>query len=145
MRRYYLSRIREVFDPTLGTNVWRHRLQDPEFGGFDVLAAVIDVDESGIPTQAATLCLVGSVDHATLVGDAELAAFPDVPLDMKVSGIHTATKNAAKGRFAQLLGQTPQQVDAVWGNADGLRDVVDYYGRLNDPAFDSNNFSLNDA
>lgn len=145
MRRFYLSKIREVFDPTLGTNVWRHRFQDPGFEDLDLQGGEIASDpQTGIPTQVATLVLVGGINHAPLAADDELAIFPDVPLDLKVSGIHVATKNLLKAKI-KALGFTAEETESIWTNADGVRDAVTAYGRKNNPGFDADNFDLYEA
>ena len=145
MRRFYLSKIREVFDPTLGTNVWRHRFQDPGFENLDLQGGEIESDpQTGIPTQPATLVLVGGINHQPLAADPELVIFPDVPLDLKVSGIQVATKNILKAKI-KSLGFPDEDTEIIWTNADGVRDAVNTYGRLNYAAFDADNFDLYEA
>lgn len=142
-RRFYLSKIRQVYDDTLGSDVWRHRLQDPGFENLDVQGGVIASDlVTGEPLHSYTLVLVGGIDHRPLNTDAELVALPVVAIDAKVSSIQTARKNRAKNEINTRLGLT--DTDAVWSNADGLRDVINHYGQANWPEFDVDNFDLDD-
>ena len=144
MKRFYLSKIRLV-ESDLGP-IYRHRLQDPEFNDLDLQGGSIASDlTTGEPLHPCTLCLVGGIDHRPLMADEELVALPDVTLDSKVSGIQTARKNRAKAEIVARFGYLDADVADVWGNADGLRDVVNHYGRLNHAEFDCDNFDLNDA
>lgn len=141
MKRYYLSKITSAFDPSVGAVVNRHRLQ--AYPGVDYVGGEIDVNpQTGVPTQKALLVLVGGIDHAKFGNDPNLVPLPQVAIDMKVSSIHTATKLKAKSDVTKL-GFT--DVETVWGNADGLRDVINHYGRLNNPNFDAANFDLDES
>lgn len=142
-RRFYLSKIRQVEDASLGGLVWRHRLQDPGFENLDIQGGIIASDlTTGEPLHSYTLCLVGGIDHRPLNTDEELVALPVVAIDAKVSSVQTARKNRAKAEIGARLGLT--DVEEVWGGADGLRDVINHYGRANWPEFDVDNFDLDD-
>jgi hypothetical protein len=143
MKRYYLSKIKQVTDPILGELAWKHRLQ--EYAGVDFTVATIQTNAAtGTPVHPFVLALVGGIDHKQFKDDPELIAMPAVAHDTKVSAIHTATKLACKQRIRQL-GHSQAEVDEVWNNADGLRDVLLHYGRLNDPAFDVNDFDIDES
>lgn len=143
MKKYYLSAIfKDMSIPDFPQGVWRHRLQT--YTG-NVLAFAnsgeIAVGPDGAPTQKALLVLVDTVDHTIFKGDAGVVPMPDVSLDVKVAAIDTQTKLLfAQG--AKALGLDSGAVDGALSNADGLRDTVNYFGRLNNPAFDANNFDL---
>jgi hypothetical protein len=140
MKKYYLSKIYQEIDPPL--NPWKHRLQD--YPGVEYKGGSIKVDPAtGAATEKAMLVLVGAVDHKPFQGDPDLIPMPDFPADGKVAGMHTPTKLSTKGRIV-ALGHRPEDVDSVWNNADGYRDVLNHYGRLNNPAFDVNDFDLTD-
>lgn len=144
MKRYYLSKI---FCDTEGTygepGFWMHRLQT--YPGIDYTGGEIKTDPvTGIPTEKALLCLVGGINHKQLQDDPELIPLPDVARDVKVSAIHTATKLKAKADI-KALGFEDSEVEEVWGNADGLRDVLNHYGRKNNENFDANNFDLDES
>lgn len=145
MKRYYLSKIKLVDVPGFGP-VWRHRLQElSDTMPIDYVGGEIAVDpNTGIPTQKALLVLVGGVDHQRLRGDPELVPLPAVAADTKVSAIHTPTKVGAKAAI-RALGFTQQEVDAAWDNADGLRDVLNHYGKKNNPAFDADKFDVDES
>ena len=143
MKRYYLSKI---FQDTAGQygipGAWMHKLQT--YPNREYVGGEIKVDpQTGQPTEKALLVLVGGKHHAALVGDPDLIPMPDVPPDMKVASVHTPTKLKAK-RDIVALGIAQTEVDAVWDNADGMRDVLNHYGRKNNPAFDVNDFDLSD-
>ena len=142
MKRYYLSKIKAVQIPGMGT-VYRHRFQElAEKLGLNItyVGGEIDVDPAtGIPTQAALLILVDTVDHTPFAGDNEMADFPDGGLDVKVASIGAVAKNLSKGKMKKV-GLTPTDVDSLWQQADGLRDIINALGKRNNPAFDSLNF-----
>lgn len=142
MKRFYLSKIKQVNDPSFGT-VWKHRLQ--EYEGIEYIGGEIKVDlATGQPTEKALLVLVGGINHKRLQGDAELVALPQVAHDMKVSAIHTGTKLKAKADI-KGLGFGDVETENAWANADGHRDVLNHYGRLNNPDFDVNNFDIDES
>lgn len=144
MKRYYLSKI---FQDTAGTyglpGAWMHRLQT--YADRDYVGGEIKVDpQTGVPTEKALLVLVGGKHHAAIAADQDMVALPDVPLDMKVASIHTPTKLAVKNKIRAKLGLLGAEVDDVFDNADGFRDVINHYGRKNNPTFDANDFDLTD-
>lgn len=143
MKKYYLSKIKQVMDPNIGELVWKHRLQ--EYVGVEFLVGAIESDpNTGAPVHPAALVLVGGIDHAQFKNDPELIPMPDVAKDTKVSAIHTQTKLKCKADI-KGFGFSDESVEAVWNNADGLRDVLSYYGKLNNPAFDPDNFDLDES
>jgi hypothetical protein len=144
MKRYYLSKIFQDVAGQYGEpGAWMHRLQTKT--GIDYVGGEIKTDPvTGIPTEKALLCLVGGINHKQLQGDPELIPMPDVAKDMKVSAIHTATKLKTK-RDIKAIGFADTETEAVWNNADGLRDVLNHYGQKNNPDFDSNNFDLDES
>lgn len=139
MKRYYLSKIKQVQDPNVGP-VWRHRLQ--EIAGVEYLGGEIKVDPAtGKPTEKALLCLVAGTDHTKLKGDPELVPLPMVSHDIKVSSIHTKTKLDCKAAI-KTLGFNDQEVEDAMNNSDGFRDLVEHFGRKNNPEFDADSFDL---
>lgn len=145
MKKYYLSKIKAVQHPDFGT-VYRHRLQEiSDTTPIDYEGGDIAVDPAtGLPLNKFVLVLVGRVDHRLFRNDDELVPLPDVSRDMKISAIQTAEKVRVK-RAIKKLGLTDAEIDEVWDNSDGLRDVLNIYGRKNNPDFDCDNFDLNDA
>lgn len=145
MKRYYLSKIKQVEVPVIGL-VTTHRAA--EIPGLDMVGGTGDeiaVDPvTGQPTAKAVLVLIGGINHRPLQDDPELIAMPAVAHDMKVSAIHTATKLKAKADIKKF-GFSDEEVESVWGNADGMRDVLNTYGRHNKPTFDVNNFDLDES
>lgn len=142
MKRYYLSKIKLVTDPNLG-QVYRHRLQEIPgvwYEGGEIASDPI----TGIPTHPALLVLVGSADHKKFRDDPELIGLPQVVPDVKLSAVHTQTKMRAMDEI-KALGFAPQEVDTVFSGADGFRDVLNHFGRKNNPDFDVDKFDLDDA
>lgn len=142
MRRYTLSKIKTTAHPQFGS-LNTHRLQ--EIPGIEYLGGEIKVDpNTGMPTEKALLCLVAGSQHSTLRNDPELLLLPIVGHDIKVSSIHTQTKLACKAA-AIAMGFSAPETDAIWNNADGFRDIVEAYGRKNNPDFDADDFDLFDS
>lgn len=144
MKRFYLSKI---FQDTAGQygipGAWRHGIQ--KHANREYIGGEIEVDPvTGIPTQKAILVLVGGKSHAALVNDPDIIPLPDVSPDIKVSSVHTPTKLKIKNAI-KALGFAQAEVDAVWDNADGMRDVLNHYGRKNNLTFDANDFDLTDV
>lgn len=143
MKRYYLSKIKRVFDPVFGDFVTRHRVQ--EYPGVQYEGGEIAVDpQTGLATQPALLVLIAAKDQSKFVADPELAEMPMVPVDVKVNAVSSAARGKAQNGAA-AIGWTLQQATAVWNAADDFRDVVNHYGRLNNPAFDADKFDVTDV
>lgn len=144
MKRYYLSPIKQYNDPQLG-NYWGHHFQQA-YPGVEYEAGEILVDPvTGLPTEKALLILVGAINHRDYVADPDLVDLPNVNHDMKVSAIHSGTKVAAKAKAKNAAGYSDAEINEIWNNADGMRDILNAYGRKNNPNFDVNNFDLNDG
>lgn len=145
MRRYVLSKIKLVNGP-IGP-VYRHRLQQVQEErrlNFEYLGGNIKTGPDGKPTEKALLCLIAGNNHAALRDDPELLLLPMISHDIKVSSIHTATKLRAKAAIV-AMGHDVLETEVAWDNADGFRDVVEHYGRKNNPAFDADDFDLFDS
>lgn len=139
MKRYYLSKIKAVEIPGMGT-AYRHRLQ--ELPDVEYLGGEIKTDPAtGLPTEKALLCLVAGVKHAKFKQDPELVALPLVGHDIKVSSIHTATKLKCKADI-KALGFSDVEVEAAFDNADGFKDVANHFGRKNKDDFNADDFDL---
>ena len=150
MKRYYLSKIfKDVAGDFGPPNAWHHRVQVlgriPNTTRVQYQGGEIKVDPAtGIPTEKALLCLVAAIDHTQLQNDSQIVPLPAVAMDVKVSSIHTPTKLVVKDKI-KALGHGDAETEAIWGNADGLRDVINAYGRKNNPDFDVNNFDLDES
>jgi hypothetical protein len=141
MKKYYLSKIKRVTEN--GMTFWRHGIQ--AYPNVEYQGGEIKVDPvTGIPTEKALLVLVGGINHVRFNNDADLVAMPDVSKDTKVSAIHTTTKLDAKAKI-KSIGFDDVQTEAAWGNADGMRDILNHYGQKNNPGFDCNNFDLDES
>lgn len=141
-KRYYLSPIKQYNEPGIG-DFWGHHFQQT-YPGIEYEAGEIAVDGTGTPTEKALLVLVPGIDHRTYAADPDLVDLPVVDHDLKVSAIKSGTKVAAKAKAKNAAGYTDAETDAIWNNADGMRDVLNEYGRKNNPSFDVNNFDLDD-
>lgn len=139
MKRYYLSKIKAVEIPGMGT-VYRHRLQ--ELPDVEYLGGEIKTDpNTGLPTEKALLCLVAGAKHSKFKNDPELVPLPMVSHDIKVSSIHTATKLKCKADI-KALGLSRQEVEDAFDNADGFKDVVSHFGKKNNDTFNPDDFDL---
>lgn len=150
MKKYYLSAIFKDVTGQYGiAGAYDHALvrfmhpASPTYApGISFAGGDIATDpQTGIPTQKALLVLVDAKDHTVFKVDTDMVPFPDVSLDVKVTAIHTTTK-LTFAQSAKLLGLDADMVDSSLDNADGLRDTVNHFGRLNNPLFDANNFDV---
>ena len=142
MRRYYLSPIRIYNEPGLGDFYSHHFAQ--AYPGVEYQGGEIAPPDAEGNREKALLILVPGIDHTAYANDPDLVALPDVDLDLKVASIKSSTKIAAQTKAKAACGYTDLEIIAVWGNADGMRDVINTYGRANNPSFDANNFDLTD-
>lgn len=143
MKRYYASAIYQSTD-AMGITAYRHHLQ-VAYPGVDYKGGEIKVDPAtGAPTEKALLVLVGSIDHKKFKDDPKLVPFPNVSHDMKVSAIHTKRKMDCKAGLV-ALGFDANEVDDVFNGADGVRDVLDHFGRKNIETFTVDDFDLDDG
>jgi len=140
-QRFYLSKIKQYTEP--GLTYWAHAFQ-VDHPGIEYKGGEIANDPvTGDPLYPHILIRVAAIDHTPFQGSDDLIPFPDVSPDVKVSSIHGPTKLAVKAKIMKH-GVSKAEIDAVWDNADGMRDVLNYYGRLNNPDFDVNDFDLSD-
>ena len=94
-------------------------------------------DQTGHPLKNWTLVTVEADNHAPLLQDSRLDALPDWPLDGKVSGINTSTKNA------MLAAMTRRGIDTSFVvGTDGYREVIRAIGIAANATFDENSFSV---
>ncbi|KAF0218802.1 MAG: hypothetical protein FD174_2585 [Geobacteraceae bacterium] len=137
MKRYYMAEI-EQFEVEPGATGYRCRASAYPWLMFE--GGEIETDPlTGIPKHRFSLVIVKAVDHAKLIDDVKMHPLPMVDLDMKVSDIHTATKNDMIQQL-ELLGVNT----AFIANSDGYRDVIRGIGRVNNPVFDENKFDINE-
>lgn len=140
MKRYYLSKITASQEPQFGT-VIRHRVQSGH-PGVEYLGGEIESDPAtGLPVHPALLVMISGVDHARFQGDDDLVPIPDVGIDMSVGAIALETKLATKAAII-ALGFDAVQTEALWQNENGMRQVLNHYGRLNNADFDADHFDL---
>jgi len=140
MKRMYLSKI--LGDGSFG-NPFRHVFQD-QTTNIEYKGGEIKGDAQGHPVAKALLIIVGATDHRPFQSITGLVPLPDVTSDTKVSSIHAPTKLACKARIKAQIGHSDAEIEEVWGNADGMRDVTNHYGLQNNDTFDVNNFDLTD-
>jgi len=142
MKVYYLAKIQQYTEA--GMDYYATALQHDYPGVLFIGGDDLPVDpQTGVPTQKAALHLVGGIDHTQFVGNADLIQMPIADLSTKVAAMATSDLVKAKAGIVSL-GYTTTEVNAVFSGADGFRDVLNHYGRLNDPAFDATNFDLTD-
>jgi hypothetical protein len=138
VRKFYLSKIEVVEDPMMGTTV-RHRLQIA-YPGVEWLGGDIEGEIGSLPP--ALLVMIADVNHKQFQDDPKLIPIPHVVGgDQGVAAIAVPAKLKAKADII-ALGYDEAETDAVWQNTAGMRDVLNHYGRKNNPAFDVDKFDL---
>lgn len=143
MKKYYLSKISLFQDPDLG-NVWRHALQlHPD---IDYVGGEIKTDESGNATEKALLVLVGARNHAAIANDPDIIPVPagQDSLNTQIGATDTPTKLQFRAKLL-AMGHGQADVDVVTDNIRSWRQFVNDMGQRNNPAFDVDNFDLNEA
>ena len=140
MKRYYVCPVveHEVEPGLIGYRLAIQDYPDTPFEGGEI---PLDMDPSsptyGKPLHKFGLVLVNSRYHGKFINNPKMYPLPMVDLDIKVSSIHTATKNKMIADL-QSLG-----VDTSFiGNADGYRDVIRGIGRIINPNFNENDFDV---
>ena len=76
--------------------------------------------------------------------ETSLIALPAVAHDMKVSAVHGPTKIKCKDDMV-AMGFSRAEIDTVWIGADGIRDVLEHFGKRNNPVFSCDDFDLDDG
>jgi hypothetical protein len=113
MRRYYLSQLIADEDDA-GVTVPAVALHAQRF------AAVAPVPA---PPGAWSLCVVDDPNQARILADARNRALPDMPFDVQISAMRSATRQALAGAVAEA------GLQVTWGPSDGYRDVVRSLGQ----------------
>lgn len=143
MRKYYLSRIKQYTEPGLGS-YWGHALQ--QYPNADYVGGEIKIDANGVPTEKALLVLVGSKDHVRFRNDPDLIEVPAGrdSLSVQVGATDTPTKLKFR-RDAKALGFGAADVEAISDNVNSWKQVVNAFGRKNNPDFDADKFDLDES
>lgn len=105
------------------------------------VARVIGIDsQTGQPVAPWCLCLLDLVQGANwrlATDSADIDLLADYPLDAPVNAMHLPTRNAM---IAAMQGRG---IDTAFiGAADGYRDAINHLGRIHEPAFDADAFTL---
>jgi hypothetical protein len=132
MERSYLSPIFKDDPGEFGIpGAWHHRLQtDHDAVPYEGGEIRTDPD-TGLPTEQSVLVVVEAEDHTPFLENPNLTPIPIGALDAKVE---------APIAKLEAIGYSRQEIDAVW-NGD-LRSVLNYYGRLNNPDFNCDDYRL---
>ncbi len=91
---------------------------------------------TGRPLFTWALTRVAAPNHSEMVRVCD--PLPDFPMDGKVSGINQATKVLMKNRVKARMGGTAAWID----NTDGYREVIRTVGKHLEPAFNEDNFDV---
>lgn len=138
MKRYYLVKIETVDDPLVGP-VIRHRLQiahpGTEYLGGQMLIA------NGRAVHPALLVMVSGTDHSVFQGDPKMVPIPDAGLGLGVGSLSVETKLQTKAAIIEL-GFSVDETETLWQNTTGMRAILNFYGRKNNPDFDADKFDL---
>lgn len=140
MKRYYICPIieHEVEPGLIGYRLAIQEYPDTPFEGGEI---PVDLNPEspnyGKPLHKFGFVLVKSRYHGKFINNPNMIPLPQVDLDIKMSAIHTATKNKL------IAGMQSLGIDTSFiGNADGYRDVIRGIGRIINPSFDENNFDV---
>lgn len=140
MKRYYLSKI--FVDETGPFPVWKHALQNHQ--NIDYQGGEIKTDlVTGIPTEKALLVLVAAKNHKPFKDDLKMLEIPAGRdgLNIKIGAIDTVTKLAFRAG-AKVMGFDHLEVETITDNINSWKQVVNFYGKKNNAAFDADNFDL---
>lgn len=138
MKRYYLSKIKTVDEG--GMTINRHRIQEYKDVTYEGGEILVD-PQTGQPVHGSLLVLVSDKDHVKFDNDPELAPLPLIAPGVKVGATDIATKMRFKAK-AVALGVAQDEIDSVVANADGWADVLDHFGRKNNPDFSHLKFDV---
>lgn len=140
MKRYYLAAIYQSTN-ALGITAWVNRVQDHYPGTEAKGGNILQDTATGAPVHPAILVMISGTDHTIYQNDPQLVPIPDVGIDGGVGAIAVETKLATKAAII-ALGFNSDETETVWQNSNGMRAVLNHYGRKNNPDFDTNDFDL---
>ena len=148
MKGYYLSKIFQDVAGQYGEpGAYMHGIQkypDTEYTGGEILT---DNDPEspnyGKPVEKAILVMVGGINHARFANDDDIAPVPVSDIRMKVTSTKTSEKLKFKAK-AKGFGFSDTEVEDIMTGADGWVDVLNHFGKKNNPSFDALNFDLTD-
>lgn len=145
MKKYYLSKIKQ-YEEVPGSGVFHYGHAAQQHANVDYVGGEIKVDGAGVPTEVALLILVGAKDHAVLDADPDLLAVPagQDSLNTQIGATDTPTKLRFRAKM-KAMGHGQADVDSVSDNIKSWRQLVNDLGQRNNPAFDVNNFDLNEG
>lgn len=141
-RALYLAKISVVQHPSLGA-LAGHEFQHA-FPNKDFTIGVVATGPDGEPTQLAALVMVASVDHTPYRGNPNIIPLPFDNKNSTVGATATELRMGARNAVVEM-GFDAAQTYALWANTTPVRDLLDFYGKLNDPAFSIDNFDLYEA
>jgi hypothetical protein len=122
----FRAAIEDVIDPTTGAKA---------FSTSTVLASNPD----GTPKYPWCLVVATGRRFDLAQTNPDIDLMPDLPLDVKISAMQTATKAAMTSKM-QARGIDTSLV----GNSDGYRDVIRALGQLHAPSFNENAFDVSE-
>lgn len=140
MKRYYVCPV--IGDGT-EDNPYRLAIQDYPDTPFEAGEIPVDMNSAsanyGKPLHKFGLILVAARHHGKLISDNRMKPLPQVDLDVKLSSVHTATKNQMVADLKSIGIDT-----AFIAGTDGYREVIRAIGRITNPDFDENSFDVNE-
>lgn len=95
---------------------------------------------TGLPLNSFALCYVGKKDHAVLRGKQGVDAWPDFPMDAKVTPMQENTKT----RWKNSITARGVSIGSL-GDTHGYREYLKLVGSVNNPGFDENTFDVGDV
>lgn len=146
MKRYFTSKIvgtgtdQDPYRSAIQSQIDTERIANPSFDASSV--AIIPTHPEGHPQAGhpkfdRCIVVVSGTDMRPFQNKPDIDELPSVELDVKVSAIHTATKNQMIARLNARGFDT-----AFIGNADGYREVIRTIGQQLEPGFNENSFDV---
>lgn len=141
-KAYYVCKI--IGDGQSPETAFRPAIQDvidpkTHLKAFNTSHVIAINPATGQPVKPWCLVIAAGPDHSLVRNHPDIDAMPDYGLDVKISSMHTPTKN---GMTAKL---NARGIDtSALGNADGYRDLIRGLGRQHDAAFDEKAFDVSE-
>lgn len=132
MKRYYLS---DLIGSGAEDDPYRPAVDRPGVG----YSAVYPPQDPATGQYQGAICLVivEAANHLPLVADRRNDAFPDFPIDGRMSALAQARRDALRA-FLARRGLDVGNIDSY----DGYRNVIRAIGRKLDPNFHEDNFDV---
>lgn len=141
MKRYYLIGIYQSVNPITGITGWVNRVDDHYPGTEYKGGSILSDAATGAPVHPALLVMISGTDHTTYQNDPRMVPIPDAGLSLGVGSLSVEEKLKTKAAII-ALGFDADETENLWQNTTGMRAILNFYGRKNNPLFDADDFDL---